>query len=83
MGDLFVLHRRQRILAVLAAVALVAAFALLFRTASERSTESIDPPVEDVATPVPEARPSMQGSALSAQVDAAADPAVPLALQVT
>jgi len=82
MGDLVVLQRRQRILAVVAAVALVAAFALLFRTASERSTESIDPAVEDEATPAPDASPSLQGAALRALTESAGDPVERSAVEV-
>lgn len=74
MADPVVLQRRQRVLAVVAVLALVAAFVLLLRTASERSEGSVDPKVEDEASPEPASTRSVQGTALPSIVEATSRP---------
>lgn len=75
MGDPALLPRRQRILALVAVMALVAAFVLLFQAASEPSTESVDPAVEDETTPTSTSTSPVRGTALHAPVGATGDPA--------
>lgn len=81
MGDPSILPRRHRILVLVAVVALVAAFALLFRTASGRSTESVDPVVEKESTPLPDSTSPRRGSAWPATEVATASPHEPTAAE--